>query len=209
MNAPATSKSQSPQEPGIQAPQSSLPEDVEKFLLKHYRKAKSILEYGSGASTVAAAGLKGKTIHSVESDKMWARNLKRYLRQADLPSQVVVQHVDIGKTGKWGRPVDEEGRKYWYRYPTSVWDLESFKHPDCILIDGRFRVACLYTAMIRAQKPITVLFDDYGDRARYQSVEKIIAPAEIVGRMARFEVTPGDFPRAHTTEVIAAFSQPF
>ena len=193
----------------MERPESSLPEEVETFLTKHYKRAKVILEYGSGASTVTAAEQKNKKVFAVESDKFWARNLKRYLRDAGLPSEAVVHHVDIGKTGKWGRPVDDTERKNWYKYPMSVWDLEGFEHPDCILIDGRFRVACLYTAMLRAERPVTVLFDDYIDRKQYRAVEKFIEPAELCQRMARFEVEPDAVPKAHMTEITAAFGQPF
>lgn len=193
----------------MERPQSSLPREVERYLAAQYSSAAAILEYGSGASTVIAAEMPDKTIFSVESDKFWARNLRRYLASADFPSRPVVQYADIGKTGKWGRPVDDSGWRRWHLYPSSVWDLPGFKHPDCVLIDGRFRVACFYMVLIRAEKPVTVLFDDYTHRAYYRSVEKLRKPAEYCGRMARFDVKPGEYPRPHTTKILSAFTKPF
>jgi hypothetical protein len=63
--------------------------------------------------------------------------------------------------------------------------------PDLVLIDGRFRVACLMTVLLRIQRPVRVLFDDYADRPKYQRAEALVRPRRMIGRMAEFEVDPG------------------
>jgi protein O-GlcNAc transferase len=161
-----------------------------------YAEAGSILEYGSGSSTVHAARLEGKVIHAVESDPRWAASLRDYLQQIKPRSMPVVHWADIGPVGKWGRPY---GTAHWERfksYPLSVWDLPAFVAPDVVLVDGRFRVACFLTAAFRTVKPIQILFDDYTGRPEYHVVEKLY-PAERIGRMARFRIEPDpqDWPR--------------
>lgn len=160
-------------------------------LTQAYRKARVILEYGSGASTRTASAMSGKFVISVESDRQWARNLRADLSAVQTPSQVIVYHADIGPTGPWGRVMDDRNWRSFHKYPNAVWSEPFFRHPDVILIDGRFRTACLMSAMLHAKKPVTVLFDDYTKRPRYKLVEDFIQPVEIVGRMARFEILPG------------------
>lgn len=184
------------------------PEEAE-WVRERYGAARVILEYGSGGSTVLAAGMTGKRVFSVESDRRWARRLGRHLAAAALPSPVTLHHAEIGPTGKWGRPVSDEGWRGYHAYPLSVWDRSDFVAPDLILIDGRFRPACLLTALLRCETPVTVLFDDYAGRAAYRTVERFIAPVETRGRMARFEIEPAPLPRAQLTEIIRLFNEPF
>lgn len=186
-------------------PEVTMPEAEKTLMLKFYRQAGIILEYGSGTSTCLAASLPGKFVMSVESDVNWARDLRAKLSQEDHPSQVVVYHLDIGRTGLWGRPVDETRWRQYHRYPNAIWSERFFRHPDVILIDGRFRTACLVSAMMQITRPVTVLFDDYIPRPKYRLVERIIRPCEIVGRMARFEINPGQLSTEHLGFAIAQF----
>jgi hypothetical protein len=150
-----------------------------------------ILEYGSGGSTVLAATMPGKYVMSVESDRSWTRALRRKIALSNPQSQVVLHHVDIGPTGDWGRPLDDSSWRNFHRYPSEIWDCPFFRHPDVILIDGRFRTACLAVALLQAERPVTVLFDDYAERPRYHLVERIIGPIAQHDRMVEFRVEPG------------------
>ena len=55
---------------------------------------------------------------------------------------------------------------------------------------------------------MTVLFDDYRTRPPYAEVERLAAPVELIGRMARFELTPGPVPKEHLDWIIATFAAP-
>lgn len=169
----------------------TLPKAERARLRTVYKAAGTILEYGSGGSTMFAAGLKGKTVYSVESDPEWARRMRAELDAADLPSPVTIHHVDIGPIGKWGRPVDTAHWSRFHRLPLSVWDLPDFRHPDAVLVDGRFRAACFVATCLRISRPVTLLFDDYATREIYARVERIAPPREVVGRMAVFDLVPG------------------
>lgn len=183
----------------------TFPDEIGDYLRVQYKAARTILEYGSGGSTVLGAEL-GKLVVSVESDKAWAAGLAAHLQGCS--DRVTVHHVDIGPTREWGHPLDNSGAARYHLYALSVWDREDLGEPDLVLIDGRFRAACLAAVMLRAKRPTTVLFDDYAPRPYYHGVEKLARKEEMVGRMARFTVTPGPIPPEMLTQVIGWFSDP-
>lgn len=183
----------------------TLPDSEAEFLRQHLAAAAVVLEYGSGGSTRLAAEMHDKFVISVESDRDWAIALQAELDAADLPSPAIVRHVDIGPTGRWGRPVNALRWTSFYRYSLEIWDAPFFRHPDLVFIDGRFRPACLAATCLRINQPVTVLFDDYVNRPAYHAVEKIIAPVETVGRMARFELIPNLIPQDKITSMMSLF----
>lgn len=191
-------------------PALTFPADVAEAVRAAYAIAACILEYGSGGSTVLAAEMAGKTIYSVESDKDWADNLGAYLSgAASVRSMPHLIHVDVGTTIKWGRPAGDQKWRNYHRYPLGVWQGRDFRHPDTVLIDGRFRPACFFTCAMMATRPMTVLFDDYTDRPHYHGVEALFRPVKTIGRMAVFHTGPlQDVPRAHLMQIAAAFNQP-
>ena len=191
--------------PEIARPVLTFPGRVAKWVRAEYSAARVILEYGSGGSTVMAAEMPGKTIFSVESGADWARNMAAYLDTVRPSSPVSLHHVDIGPTGQWGVPTTTSAFRDYHRYALSVWDREDFVHPDLILIDGRFRAACAFAALMRCERPVRVLMDDYTNRPAYHIVERVIPKVETRGRMARFDVAPERLPRAHLTEIIGSF----
>ena len=196
-------------EPAIQRPDISFPPEVADWVRDNYAAARVILEYGSGGSTVMASEMPDKRIFSIESDRRWARMMRSYLDQAGTASPVHLRHVAIGKTGKWGRPIDNDGFRRYHRYPLEIWDAPEFTAPDCVLIDGRFREACFYAVMLRCTKKTVVLFDDYVNRKSYHALERFAEPVETRGRMAKFELRKRTLPRDDLTRIIGAFSNAF
>lgn len=176
-----------------------------RFLVSYYEAAETILEYGSGGSTVLGAKL-GRRVFSVESDADWSARVAGHV--AMFSDTVHIHHADIGTTGPWGVPMKPREFRKFHRYALSVWDRPDFVEPDLVLIDGRFRASCLVAVMLRATKPVTVLFDDYHRRLYYHGVERLARKEQMVGRMARFTVTPGAIPPDMTTEVIGWFTDP-
>ncbi len=193
----------------IERPALTYPPLTGAWVKEAYSQADVILEYGSGGSTVLASEMPGKTIFSVESSRPFARMLKRYFEQEQPPSMPLVHHVNIGPTQKWGTPADSSGYKRYHLYPLGVWDLPEFRHPDLILVDGRFRVACVFAAMLRCTKPTTLLFDDYDKRKGYWAVEDFLEREETRGNMARFTVRPHCFKPEDMTRVIGQFARHF
>jgi hypothetical protein len=174
-----------------------------RFLVRYYEAAETILEYGSGGSTVMAAKL-GKTVFSVESDRAWAERMAEHV--AAFSDTAYVHHADVGPTGPWGVPMKPREFRKFPSYALSVWDRPDFVEPDLVLIDGRFRASCLVAVLLRATRPVTVLFDDFLKRGYYHAVERLAQKEEVVGRMARFTVTPGAIPPDMVTEAIGWFT---
>ena len=185
----------------------TLPEAEADCLRAQYSAAGVILEYGSGGSTVLAGEL-GKTVLSVENDLDWADAMDAWFAQNPPKGQVTLHRVDIGKTEKWGMPSGDAGWRSYNQYPVSVWDRDDFRQPDLVLIDGRFRAACLLTVMMRTLKAVTVLFDDYAERTRYHAVERWIRPVAMHGRMAGFEAAPWTLPPRDLAAVLKIFNRP-
>lgn len=186
-------------------PELSFPLEEMQLVRRVYGSAHIILEYGSGGSTILASEQPAKLVFSVESDHAWAIRLQHEIDLRNLPSPALVYHVDIGPTGNWGRPLGPEAWTRFHLYPLSIWDEPFFRQPDVVLIDGRFRPACFMAVLLRTQKPLTVLFDDYTERPAYHSVEAFLKPTEMVGRMAVFDVQPRPFDPSETGAIMDHF----
>lgn len=172
-------------------PRVMLPPAVLDHVTAEFGKARVILEYGAGGSTVLAASL-GARLFSVETDPEWIGNVGKWLAANGLEDRVTLHHADIGRTVRWGRP-KKPRRTHWpryLRYPRSVWERPDFEHPDLILVDGRFRVASFLCAMTRIRRPTRLLFDDWVTRPDYHVVERFQRPSRIVDRMAVFDLEP-------------------
>ena len=194
----------------IDRPELTMPEAEATILREHYARAQVILEYGTGGSTALASELPGKTVFAVESDKDWALMMRAWLEQNPPASGTEVDVIwsDVGATKEWGRPVDDSEWRRYPRYPLQVWGLPEFRHPDVVLVDGRFREGCALAACFLAQKPITLLFDDYAGRQQYHHVEEFLGPPELTGRMARFDITPQPIPPSRLLRIMQLTVRP-
>ncbi|WP_085791346.1 hypothetical protein [Roseivivax jejudonensis] len=191
-------------------PELTLPEAEAALLRAEYERAGVILEYGSGGSTVLAAELSGRTVTTVESDGHWADMMRAWF-DAHPPAEhstVDIVHVDIGPTRDWGHPVDDSGWRDFSRYPLEVWDRPGFRTPDVVLVDGRFRLGCALATAFLTDRPVTLLFDDYGPRTHYHRIEPFLGAPKMTGRMARFEITPQPVPPARLLRIIQMMQRP-
>jgi hypothetical protein len=171
--------------------------------------ARCYLEYGSGGSTVFAAKTGVASIVSVESDCAWRDRVAAKL-SANCSNRLHLIHVDIGPTKRLGYPRGAAFRAKFRNYPLAGWRLceEADLSPDLVLIDGRFRLACVLATLLHAKPGCRVLLDDYKWRRRYHRVEEFAKPSRMIGRMAEFMV-PGDLPRAEIRRAFeAAVSDP-
>lgn len=184
--------------------------DAEKaFVAETYAKAKSIIEYGSGGSTMLAAEL-GKPCLSVESDPKWTRELNKAIQDAHGDNATArAVHVNIGPTKAWGYPQDNAAWSRYWRYPMQIWDQKELTNPDIVLIDGRMRKACFAAVMMSIRQDTLVLFDDYANRKKYQRVEAFVKPEKLVGRMGVFQLKPNMLTSGDFRAVIPWFSDMF
>lgn len=123
----------------------------------------SLLEFGCGGSTLIAAR-QVKRLVSVDSDSEWLAHVGTNLARAAI--DFTPFHADIGPTKEWGYPADTSRLADWPRYHVGVWRRLQGS-PDAVLVDGRFRVACLLQSVIHCKPDCLLLFHDFFDRPHY------------------------------------------
>jgi hypothetical protein len=174
--------------PVIAVPVPMLEGELHEELSAAMRTAGSYLEYGSGGSTLLAAKLVRGRVVSVESDRAFRNAITAAIAPEDR-ERVTVLHVDVGPTTRFGRPLLPLHHR-WEEYPVAPWRVMRAP-PDLIFVDGRFRVACVLTCLLRL--PPTwdgrIYIDDYGGgpwQRDYAVIDPFIAKATPVGRALRF-----------------------
>jgi hypothetical protein len=157
-------------------------------------------EYGVGESTVYVLENTRAQVMAVDTSSEWTAAVTSNATES---LRLDVRHVDVGPTGSWGTPLSYARRENFPSYAGSIWERAVV--PDLVLVDGRFRVLCFLTSLLRAPSGTKVVFDDYVSRPEYHVVEEIIKPVELCGRQALF-VVPERFDRAATEQLAAGFT---
>ena len=140
-------------------------------------------------------------IISVETDPVWAEKVKT---AAPAENRLSMQLIDVGAVGAWGRPLDYSKRGNFSAYAEALWQNGTV--PDVILIDGRFRVFCFLTCLLRAPAGTVVIFDDYIERPYYHIVEEFAAVSRRNERQAIFTLPgPEQINRDRVTETRGKF----
>ena len=161
-----------------------------RYFRDQLARARNYLEYGSGGSTVLANQLVTNLV-SVDSDASFLADVRRTLSRHDRRAMAKLIHVNIGMTVDWGFPVFQKPTRRrvrrWEEYAKAPWRYFRTigQQPDLVLVDGRFRVACVLESLL-SLSPLSetkILLDDYVDRPEYAVVEDY-ADVKIVGRMA-------------------------
>lgn len=131
------------------------------------RCAQRYVEFGSGASTVLAAGLVTEDVIAFDSAQDWLERVAAACRARKTRLSPKLTFVDIGETKDWGFPKDETARDLWPHYHASMWDDPAVSQGDLYLIDGRFRLACFVQVLLHAGDKAFVAFHDYASRDHY------------------------------------------
>jgi hypothetical protein len=160
------------------------------YFRRQIGSVRNYLEYGAGGSTIFANKLVN-TLVSVDSDASLLADVRRKLAAESRRAVTKLVHVNIGLTQDLGMPVFTKPTRRrvrrWEDYPTAPWRFfrSIAQQPDLILVDGRFRVACVLESLLSLSPLSTtqILLDDYAERPYYQVVERF-ADLEMVGRMA-------------------------
>ena len=183
----------------------TLDKPTKVWLKKFYTETShTILEYGSGGSTFLALDSNpDTTVHCCETDPEWLKRVAKEVKKKGYDDRFTGYHLDIGKTGAWGRPVgpsDPIRLQKFVKCAITPWIELRKKNidPTVIFIDGRFRTACFLTALLYIRQPATIIWDDYGDRPYYHIFDDLIQVKEMVGRTAIFEVEPKHYDMVET-----------
>lgn len=167
-----------------------MPEKEADYLKERLAKTKCLLEFGSGGSTIAAAEIGVKEIHSVDSDAAFLSRVVAYVSCSYPSCDLHVYVLDIGATATCGYPESHDRSGKWAHYFSWPWEAlkRSRSNPDLVLVDGRFRVACFWASLLNARPGTLILFDDYAHRRHYHCVERVLKPIARVGRLGVFRV---------------------
>lgn len=144
------------------------------LLKKAFSRAKNYFEYGAGRSTeysLEAGNL--ESVISVESDSAFVDEYVRpseSIRGAEESGYLSFHIVDIGPTKRWGHPVDKQSRHLWPNYARAIFEYPEIDW-DLILVDGRFRNACVAASLL-SNPDAHVLVHDFWRRRRYHPMLK-------------------------------------
>jgi hypothetical protein len=151
--------------------------DEQDLFLKYVSKARIYLEFGSGGSTVAALKFSKAKVFSVDSSQQWFDGLcQKYeiIDQAQKNKRLVFNYCNIGKTGDWGVPINDEGHSHYPNYSQKVFANDEAKNADVFLIDGRFRLACAFACLKTAKQGAVFIIHDFWDRQYYHDILKFV-----------------------------------
>jgi hypothetical protein len=141
-------------------------------------------EYGCGASTIWVAKNTTCQILSVDTSSDWIAHVESNISAEK--SNHSLHHSDLGPLLDWGFPEGYEKCDNFEDYTNWIWS--GAIKPDCVLIDGRFRVCSFLTCLVNADPGTSIIFDDYSMRKIYHIVENFVKPSEMCGRQALFIV---------------------
>jgi hypothetical protein len=161
-----------------------------EYFRRQLESTRNYLEYGSGGSTILAHKVVNNLV-SVDSDGHFLADVRRKLADYESSATTKLIHANIGLTQMWGMPVFTKPTRRrvrrWETYPRAPWKYcrSVGVEPDLVLVDGRFRVACMLESLLNlsSTNPCQILCDDYVGRPHYNVVEQF-ADVSMVGRMA-------------------------
>jgi predicted RNA methylase len=175
-------------------------------LQDYLKRSETLLEYGMGGSTVLAADILGiKKIVSVDTHPKWVEKVTLALSARGTLAKATLLYCDVGEVGHLGKPLNTSKVRNWPSYSTMPWKFFGKGSPDCVFVDGRFRVASFVASILLSRTATHVLFDDYVGRQEYHVIEKFISPVEFAGRLAVFKV-PRHFDRIAALDCLQSHS---
>lgn len=143
----------------------------------------SYFEFGVGGSTVFVHENSNAKIVGVDSSRQWIERVNGYV-----DDRVNLKFVDIGPVGDWGMPKNEQNKSNWPVYSTTINTIDIM--PEVILVDGRFRVACLVQTVLFSVKnnidPIILLHDC--NRDHYNPGKELLTCINQVETLAAYKL---------------------
>ena len=187
--------------------------EEEKFLFQIFQNASSVFEWGAGTSTFLAHHAGVQRHVSVDSSAEWVGKVQEIMQnrtsseingtKTPNPYSVThgtngtlpnwrIQHVNVGKVGGYGKPVDNSSKSSWPLYSQAV--IGESERFDVYYVDGRFRVACVLQALLHAAKTAAseseadnsdslIAIHDF-QRKPYQSVLEFVDQIDRKGNLA-------------------------
>jgi hypothetical protein len=156
------------------------------FFLRFLRNGTSYFEFGVGGSTMVASGFgpENLNITGIDSSKEWIDVVKKDERCSKKVDRGLlhVDFVDIGPIGAWGFPTQtvQESKGAWYLYSQAI--SMTGGHYDVVLVDGRFRVACVLNTFL-SNPSATVMVHDFLEEDHHLHYKVLLEVADLVNRV--------------------------
>jgi len=166
--------------------------DEQEIFNKHVKSSQFYLEFGSGGSTLHVLQKSKAKIYSVESSIDWIAYLSKYLyiRKARNNQRLFFHYVNIGQTGRWGYPVSEVSKNLFPNYSKDIFNTLDANQIDTVLIDGRFRVACVLSVILNmhSNKNTTIIIHDFWNREKYHIVLNYLNKVDQIDTLGVFQI---------------------
>jgi hypothetical protein len=111
--------------------------------------------------------------------------------------------VDLGPTQAWGFPSDRSRAVHWPSYH-SAYAERAGDGADLVLVDGRFRVACVLTVLLHSSAPLLLVHD--WERPEYHVVLPFVELLSITERLAVMRRRGAGFDRLGAQALLARHS---
>lgn len=160
-------------------------------LLAHMlERAQHVLEFGAGGSTTFALKLGVADLTSVESDRAWIDRilLDRAAARARRDGRLKMLHADVGPISALGSPASAASRPLWPSYAARPWASLDAEALDLVLVDGRFRVACILQTILHVTPRTLIAVHDFWTRPHYHGVLQYLEEVHRCESLAVFRV---------------------
>lgn len=158
---------------------------------RHIKNSKYYLEFGSGGSTIRVLLRSQATIYSVESSIDWIREMSKYvLIKYWNKKRLFFYHVNIGETKGWGFPAGDGSKELFPDYSSSIFETIDPQKIDTVLVDGRFRVACVLSTILHlfSNENLTIMVHDFWIREKYQVILKYVTEVDRADSLGVFKI---------------------
>ena len=140
-----------------------------KMFLDEISKCEYYFEFGCGGSTYHSA-LKNniKKMYCVESSEKWIDLVKNNInkKNKNVIKKIEFIYVDIMASPNYGWPHKDCPKERFLNYSQALNNIE-IPNKSVILIDGRFRPACLLNLFNNIKEDTVILFDDFLNRQKF------------------------------------------
>ncbi len=144
------------------------------------------LEFGSGGSTFLALLYSQMKITSIESSLEWLTYLRKWnlITHALKEKRLDFHHIDIGRVGAWGTPLDMDRKESFPNYSSQI--FQSKNDFDIVFIDGRFRIACVLATLLYCNPNTKILIHDFNNRPQYHKIIEFLDFVDTCDSLAEF-----------------------
>jgi hypothetical protein len=173
---------------------------------KYLGKAKRYLEFGSGGSTVAALLYSNIPVISTDSSIEFFCHLESdfpIIKYSQMKSRLFLNYVDVGKVGDWGTPINKSKRDKYPDFSQSVFQISDARDSDFVLVDGRFRVACVLAALLNTRPNTVIMVHDFWSREYYHSILNFVDVIDRTDEIGVFRIKKD----ANRNDIIAEYEK--